>query len=206
MDRKTHWDCIFQTKVSEQLTWHQPHLQSSLDLIQRAAVGLQARLIDVGGGDSTLVDDLLALGFVRPTVLDISTVALQRARERLGGCVAEVEWIEGDITQISLPLAAFDLWHDRAVFHFLTDPTDRQRYVHTVQTALEPGGHLVIATFAQDSPEKCSGLEVVRYSPDSLWRELGKDFQLRNSRAEIHCTPWGGEQRFMYCLFHKETE
>jgi len=206
MDRKTHWDCIFQTKVSEQLTWHQPHLQSSLDLIQRAAVGLQARLIDVGGGDSTLVDDLLALGFVRPTVLDISTVALQRARERLGGCVAQVEWIEGDITQISLPLAAFDLWHDRAVFHFLTDPTDRQRYVHTVQTALEPGGHLVIATFAQDSPEKCSGLEVVRYSPDSLWRELGKDFQLRNSRAEIHCTPWGGEQRFMYCLFHKETE
>ena len=206
MDRKTHWDCIFQTKVSEQLTWHQPHLQSSLDLIQRAAVGLQARLIDVGGGDSTLVDDLLALGFVRPTVLDISTVALQRARERLGGRVAEVEWIEGDITQISLPLAAFDLWHDRAVFHFLTDPTDRQRYVHTVQTALEPGGHLVIATFAQDSPEKCSGLEVVRYSPDSLWRELGKDFQLRNSRAEIHCTPWGGEQRFMYCLFHKETE
>ena len=206
MDRKTHWDCIFQTKVSEQLTWHQPHLQSSLDLIQRAAVGLQARLIDVGGGDSTLVDDLLALGFVRPTVLDISTVALQRARERLGGCVAEVEWIEGDITQISLPLAAFDLWHDRAVFHFLTDPTDRQRYVHTVQTALEPGGHLVIATFAQDGPEKCSGLEVVRYSPDSLWRELGKDFQLRNSRAEIHCTPWGGEQRFMYCLFHKETE
>ena len=206
MDRKTHWDCIFQTKVSEQLTWHQPHLQSSLDLIQRAAVGLQARLIDVGGGDSTLVDDLLALGFVRPTVLDISTVALQRARERLGGCVAEVEWIEGDITQISLPLAAFDLWHDRAVFHFLTDPTDRQRYVHTVQTALEPGGHLVIATFAQDSPEKCSGLEVVRYSPDSLWRELGKDFQLCDSRAEIHCTPWGGEQRFMYCLFHKETE
>ena len=206
MDRKTHWDCIFQTKVSEQLTWHQPHLQSSLDLIQRAAVGLQARLIDVGGGDSTLVDDLLALGFVRPTVLDISTVALQRARERLGGCVAEVEWIEGDITRISLPLAAFDLWHDRAVFYFLTDPTDRQRYVHTVQTALEPGGHLVIATFAQDSPEKCSGLEVVRYSPDSLWRELGKDFQLRNSRAEIHCTPWGGEQRFMYCLFHKETE
>ena len=206
MDRKTHWDCIFQTKVSEQLTWHQPHLQSSLDLIQRAAVGLQARLIDVGGGDSTLVDDLLALGFVRPTVLDISTVALQRARERLGGCVAEVEWIEGDITQISLPLAAFDLWHDRAVFHFLTDPTDRQRYVHTVQTALEPGGHLVIATFAQDSPEKCSGLEVVRYSPESLCHELGKDFQLRDSRAETHCTPWGGEQRFMYCLFHKETE
>src|SRR3989304_4062515 len=206
MDRKTHWGCIFQTKVSEQLTWYQPHLQSSLDLIQRAAVGLKPRLIDVGGGDSTLVDDLLALGFVRPTVLDISTVALQRARERLGVRAAEVEWIEGDITRISLPLAAFDLWHDRAVFHFLTDPTDRQRYVHTVQTALEPGGHLVIATFAQDGPGKCSGLEVVRYSPDSLWRELGKDFQLRNSRAEIHCTPWGGEQRFMYCLFHKETE
>src|SRR3989304_827035 len=103
MDRKTHWGCIFQTKVSEQLTWHQPHLQSSLDLIQRAAVGLQARLIDVGGGDSTLGDDLLALGLVRPTELDISRVPRQRAREGLGGCVAEVEWIEGDVTQFSLP-------------------------------------------------------------------------------------------------------
>lgn len=201
MDKKLHWDNIFKSRGSEELGWHQDHLGLSLELIQAAGLGLDASLIDVGGGDSTLVDDLLKLGYTHLTVLDISSIALQRVRQRRGRRAAGVHWIEADITQADLPRSAFDLWHDRAVFHFLTRPEDRQRYVRVVRQALKPGGFVILAVFALDGPERCSGLEVVRYDPQQLAGELGGEFRLRDVRRETHCTPGGVEQKFIYCVF-----
>lgn len=202
-ERKAHWDAIFRTKPSPELTWYQPHLASSLELIHSTRLSKDAPILDIGCGDSTLVDDLIRSGYTHLTLLDVSRLALERCQERLGRRATQVNWIEGDITQLDLPAGEYLLWHDRAVFHFLTDPLERGLYVLAARRALAPAGYLLIATFALDGPEKCSGLPVMRYTPDSLSSEFGSSFRLLQSRSEIHRTPWGGEQSFQYSLFKK---
>lgn len=168
MNAKAHWEHVYAHKAPTQVSWYQEHAQLSLDLIHRAGVQKDDPIIDVGGGASTLVDDLLAAGFQRITVLDIAAKALEFAQERLGPRAAQVTWIEADVTQAALPAQAYFLWHDRAVFHFLTQPADRQRYIESACRAVRSGGSLILATFAQDGPERCSGLEVMRYSAERL--------------------------------------
>jgi SAM-dependent methyltransferase len=202
-ERKDHWDAIFGSKSSLELTWYQPHLALSLELIRSTGLDKDAHILDLGCGDSTLVDDLIQSGYTNLTLLDVSGLALERCQERLGQNATQVTWIEGDITQLDLHPAQYHLWHDRAVFHFLTDPVERGLYVLAARRALAPGGYLIIATFALDGPEKCSGLPVVRYTPDSLSSEFGSSFRLLQSRLEIHRTPWGGEQSFQYSLIRK---
>jgi ubiquinone/menaquinone biosynthesis C-methylase UbiE len=204
MDTKAHWEHIYETKAPTGVSWYQEHAQYSLEFIQNTGVQKSAHIIDIGGGASTLVDDLVAAGFPHMSVLDVSARALQLARRRLGARAAEVIWIEADITQVNLPEQAYDLWHDRAVFHFLTEAADRKRYVETVRHAVRTGGHVIVATFAPDGPDHCSGLEVVRYSPESLHAEFGEGFELTNSRRETHHTPFGTQQKFIYCYCRKD--
>jgi 2-polyprenyl-3-methyl-5-hydroxy-6-metoxy-1,4-benzoquinol methylase len=199
MENKTHWEQIYHTKESAQVSWYQLHPRLSLQYIQNTGISKTAQIIDVGGGASTLVDHLLDDGFQQVTVLDISAAALQITQQRLGQHAGSVTWLEADITQTTLPQHAYDLWHDRAVFHFLTEREDRQRYIHTVKQAVKPGGHIIVATFASDGPERCSGLEVARYDPQSLHDEFGTDFELLDSTREEHHTPFGTEQKFIYC-------
>ncbi|MFN8472744.1 MAG: class I SAM-dependent methyltransferase [Anaerolineae bacterium] len=175
----------------------------SLHFIHRASVDKLSRILDVGGGASMLVDHLLAEGFQHISVLDISRAALHEARERLGPQAENVTWIEADVTQAALPCASFDLWHDRAVFHFLTNAESRRRYTDVLRHALRPDGHLIMATFALDGPARCSNLDVVRYSPEALLSELGPGFELVDSARETHVTPFGGEQRFIFCWFRR---
>ena len=199
MDAKTHWEHIYATKAPMHVSWYQEHPYCSLHLIRRAGIQPTEPIIDVGGGTSTLVDDLLMAGFQSPTVLDISATALQQARQRLGTRADTVRWIEADITQTTLPHHSYALWHDRAVFHFLTQLADRQRYIDTLRHTIAPGGHVIVATFAPEGPKQCSGLDVLRYGPDSLHRAFGHGFELIESVNETHHTPWGAEQQFMYC-------
>lgn len=200
MNMKTHWENIYQTKAPTQVSWFQAHPQVSLSLIQRTQVQPTEPIIDIGGGAATLVDDLLANGYQAVTVLDLSAQALRLARQRLGPLAERVTWLEADITTVELPAQAYAVWHDRAVFHFLTQPADRQRYVTAVRQAVRPGGFVIVATFAPDGPPRCSGLDVVRYSPESLHSEFGRGFELIDSARETHHTPAGGEQQFMYCF------
>jgi len=200
---KTHWEHIYEKKGPTQVSWYQEHAQFSLQYIRNTGIQKTGHIIDVGGGASTLVDDLITDGFQRISVLDISGTALQLARQRLGTKANMINWIEADITRADLPHQAYDLWHDRAVFHFLTQPSDRQCYVDTVRNSLRKDGHLIVATFALDGPERCSGLEVVRYSSESLHGEFGKDFDLVDSINETHHTPFGTEQKFIYCYCRK---
>lgn len=199
MDKKSHWENVYTTKAFNQVSWYREHLDTSLKLILATGAAKDAALIDVGGGSSTLVDDLLGKGFVDVTVLDISKRALEVARKRLGRRSAEVEWIEADVTRVELPENRFDVWHDRAVFHFLTDPHDRRKYVELVKRAVKPGGHVIIASFGTGGPMKCSGLDVVRYNSDSMHKEFGDDFTLVDSVGETHHTPFGTDQEFVYC-------
>lgn len=203
MNAKVHWEHIYETKSPTQVSWYQEHAQLSLQFIQKTGVGKTDHIIDVGGGASTLVDDLLTSGFQHITVLDISATALKQARERLGAHAADVGWIEADITRVDLPHQAYDVWHDRAVFHFLTLAVDRQKYIATVRQAVRTGGHVIIATFAPEGPERCSGLDVLRYSSENLQSEFGKDFGLVDSARETHHTPFGTEQKFIYCYCRK---
>jgi SAM-dependent methyltransferase len=173
----------------------------SLRLIAGTGVSRSAPVIDVGGGASVLVDGLLEAGFTDVTVLDLSGAALASSRARLGARASSVQWTEADVTRADLPPRSFDLWHDRAVFHFLTDRADRLAYLRVLRHALRPGGHVVIATFAEDGPERCSGLPVRRYAPAQLHAELGSDFELLASEREAHVTPAGAVQRFQYSLF-----
>jgi SAM-dependent methyltransferase len=199
MDVKAHWEHIYATKAPMQISWYQEHPHCSLHFIQRTSIQPTDPIIDVGGGTSTLVDDLFAAGFLAVTVLDISATALLLARQRLGASADNVTWIEADITQATLPQHTYAVWHDRAVFHFLTQPADRQRYIDSLRQAIRPGGHVIMATFAPEGPQQCSGLNVLRYSPESLHRALGDGFDLVDSVSETHHTPWGAEQKFMYC-------
>ena len=197
---KAHWERIYQSKGPEQLSWYQAEARLSCELITRVAPDPDSRILDVGAGASTLVDGLLAAGYRRLSVLDLSAAALAAARHRLGALAAHVDWREADVLSTSLPASWFDVWHDRAVFHFLTDAADRVRYVDQVRRAVHPAGIVLIATFAEDGPTRCSGLEVTRYSPDALHNEFGPDFQLLESRREEHRTPSGAIQAFTYCV------
>lgn len=199
MEIQSHWEDVYKTKTPTQVSWFQEHSRVSLQFIQRTGVDKTGRIIDVGGGASTLVDDLLADGFTQVTILDISGTALQAARRRLGVHASDVKWLQDDITQAGLPDQFYDVWHDRAVFHFLTQLEDRQRYVEAVRHSVKLGGHVIVATFAPDGPSRCSGLDVVRYSPTGLHGEFGKDFELIDSTRETHATPMGTEQNFVYC-------
>lgn len=203
MENKTHWEEIYHTKDSTQVSWYQLHPRLSLQYIQNTGIGKNGRIIDVGGGASTLVDDLLGAGFQHISVLDVSATALQVARQRLGARANDVNWIEADITQADLPEQFYDVWHDRAVFHFLTKVEDRQKYVETVRRSVKQGGHVIVATFALDGPDKCSGLEVVRYNPENLHDEFGAGFELTDSARETHHTPFGTDQKFIYCYCRK---
>ena len=199
MSSKEHWDAVYRTKPADRVSWFRPHLERSLAFLEAAKVGLDARVIDVGGGASTLVDDLLERGYRNVTVLDLSQAALDAARARLKERAARVQWICADVTEARLPAGDYDFWHDRAVFHFLRDPAARARYVEAVRRALKPGGHIVVATFGPHGPEKCSGLEVVRFSAEALHDEFGDDFARLADATEMHTTPWGTEQEFVYC-------
>jgi 2-polyprenyl-3-methyl-5-hydroxy-6-metoxy-1,4-benzoquinol methylase len=203
MENKTHWEQIYHTKTATQVSWYQLHPSLSLQHIQNTRVGKTSHIIDVGGGASTLVDHLLDDGFQQITVLDISAAALEVAQQRLGQRAKSVTWLEADITQATLPAQEYDIWHDRAVFHFLTEQQDRQRYVNAVRKAVKPGGHVIVATFASDGPERCSGLEVVRYDSRSLHNQFGADFELLDSTREEHHTPFETEQKFIYCYCRK---
>ncbi len=203
MPLKDHWENVYATKPAQSVSWYQPRAALSLSLIDSLAHEKSACLIDVGGGASTLVDDLLVQGHVAVTILDLSQAALDLTKKRLGQAAAQVQWIQGNITTATLPQHGFDIWHDRAVFHFLTTPEERRAYVAQVNHALKPGGWLIVATFSLDGPEKCSGLPVVRYSPQTLHRELGEGFRLKNHTSEEHLTPAGKVQHFTYCLFQK---
>jgi len=203
IDRAEHWERVYTTKSDAEVSWHREHLDNSLRMILNTGAGSEAAVIDVGGGSSTLVDDLLNNGFVNVTVLDISTSALERSRARLGKREEMVEWIGGDVTAIELPQSHFDVWHDRAVFHFLTDPEDRRAYVDLVNSSVKPGGHIIVASFGISGPTKCSGLDVVRYDPEMMHGEFGPGFELVDSMTETHETPVGTTQDFVYCYCRK---
>jgi SAM-dependent methyltransferase len=198
-DVEEHWEGVFTSKAADQVSWYRPHLEISLDLIERRAPERSAAIIDVGAGESTLVDDLLARGYRDLTVLDVSHTAIEATRERLGSAADWVRWIVSDITRADLAPGSFDVWHDRAVFHFLTDPEERRLYVDLVLRSVKRGGHVIVSTFGPQGPMKCSGLEVMRYDAEALHGEFGKRFRIEESTEELHRTPWGTAQQFVYC-------
>ncbi|NNE47724.1 MAG: class I SAM-dependent methyltransferase [Rhodothermales bacterium] len=202
MTRQSHWNRVYSTRSAEELSWFQEHPAVSIELIELASLGPSAAVIDVGGGDSLLVDWLLERGYEDLTVLDVSLAALERARRRLGNKGTSVDWVECDVTRWQ-PERVHDLWHDRAVFHFLTDAADRQRYIEVMERALRPGGRAIVATFSLEGPPKCSGLDVQRYSVETLAEELGGSFRLEGSREQLHQTPAGKSQAFIFTLFRK---
>jgi len=189
MDRREHWDQAYRAKGPRGVSWFQERPDVSLALIAQSGIDKAADVIDVGGGASTLVDHLLAAGYQHLAVLDVSSVALAEARTRLGARAADVEWIESDVTTFR-PARRFGLWHDRAVFHFLTAAEDRRLYVQSMRSTLDAGGTAIIATFALDGPTKCSGLDVVRYDEAAMLAELGDEFVVQETRRENHRTPW----------------
>lgn len=203
MDRKQHWDQVYATKTSDSVSWFQEHADQSLRLIHNTGLSKDAAIIDVGGGASKLIDDLVVEGYTDLTVLDLSASAIAVARRRLGIRADRVRWIEDDITCAKFPIHRFDIWHDRAVFHFLTSSDERDAYVDQAIGAVRPGGHVIIATFAEDGPEKCSGLPVMRYKPETLHAEFGAAFQLVTHEKEAHHTPSGAIQKFIYCYCRK---
>lgn len=202
VSRKDHWETVYTTKGENEVSWFQENPAPSLDLLELARPTYHSAIVDIGGGASRLVDSLVARGFKRVTVLDISQAALEAARARLGQAASKVEWVVADVTRWS-PAHTFDIWHDRAAFHFLVDPADRSAYVAILKQAVRPGGHVVIGTFAIDGPEKCSGLPVNRYDAASLTEELGEGFELLDSRRQDHATPWNATQRFQFCVFRR---
>jgi len=202
MGRKTHWERVYQSNADHEVSWYQPRPETSLKLIERCEPAPSARVIDVGGGTSRLVDCLLDAGYGHVGVLDVSELALERTAERLGDRAASVQWIASDATEYQ-PTLSWNLWHDRAVFHFLTDEVDRERYRQALLRSLEPKGHVVMATFGPQGPERCSGLPVIRRDPESLEQALGSEFELLESLIEEHKTPKGAVQEFLYCRFRR---
>ena len=197
MNHNAHWNQVYQAKDPGDVSWYQRRPDMSLALIGASGLSKDAGVIDVGGGASVLVDCLLDDGYTHLAVLDVSGAALNHSRTRLGARAGTVEWFEADVTSFEPP-HRFGLWHDRAVVHFLTDPDDRRGYVATLHRTLQPGGTVVISTFALDGPAKCSGLDVVRYDEQAMLAELGAEFELQEVRRETHITPWQSEQRFIY--------
>jgi 2-polyprenyl-3-methyl-5-hydroxy-6-metoxy-1,4-benzoquinol methylase len=204
LETKTHWEKIYNTKSPDRVSWYRPHLEVSIALVERAAGESSASIIDVGGGESTLVDDLLAKGYEDITVLDISQTAIDVTRARLKAAAESVHWITADITKVELERNAYDVWHDRAVFHFLTATEQRVAYVRQVAHAVRPDGHVIVSTFGPGGPSKCSGLDVVRYDAESLHDQFGVRFRLVESSQELHQTPFGATQEFLYCYCRVE--
>lgn len=203
MNRKDHWDSVYTAKSPDQVGWYEPRLTTSLRWIRQLRVAADAPIIDVGGGASTLVDDLLDAGFEDLTVLDLSGEALWTVKGRLRQRAGRVTWLEADITTADLPRGHYALWHDRAVFHFLTQADDRRRYRDNLLRALRPGGHVIMATFSPAAPPRCSGLPVQRYDAERLAETLGPELQLLEHREEMHRTPGGVEQMYLHALFRR---
>lgn len=206
MGTKAHWDDVYGRKSAESVSWYAAHLATSLSFIRQATPDILAIIIDVGGGESTLVDDLLGTGYDNVTVLDLSHIALEATRARLGNVADRVQWLAADILECDLPVSAYDVWHDRAVFHFLTTDAQRIRYLQQILKALKPGGFAIVGTFGPEGPLHCSGLDVARYSPDELHGQFGDAFELLQSTLEIHRTPWGAPQQFVYCFCRKQMQ
>jgi SAM-dependent methyltransferase len=204
LERQSHWQNVYQTKGERDVSWFQETPSISLDLVRATGVGADASIVDIGGGASRLADALLAGGFRSITVLDVSEKALARSRDRLGSRAEHVSWIVADVTAWR-PGKSYDLWHDRAAFHFLTDRGDRAAYAAGVRNAVCPGGHVIIGTFAPDGPERCSGLPVVRHDAASIGEVLGPSFALIESRRHDHRTPGGTLQRFQFSRFQRST-
>lgn len=204
IDRKTHWEKVYSNRSPQQVSWYQKEPTLSLQLIENIQPAVDAPIIDVGGGASMLVDKLCDDGYTNIGVLDISATALAFAKERLSDRACGVEWYEQDVTRFSPP-HRFALWHDRAVFHFLTSKADRDKYVSVLKKALEPGGHIIIMAFAIDGPTKCSGLDIVQYDANKLMAELGPGFELIETGHEAHITPAGKQQKFAYFHFKRAT-
>jgi hypothetical protein len=202
MDRVAHWNKVYETRGEDQVSWFEAFPEVSLHLIEAVGLAPHTCILDVGGGDSRLVDHLAARGLHCLAVLDVSRAALDRARARLGALASVPTWIESDVTG-SWSLPPVDIWHDRAVFHFLTDPADRAKYRDRLHDTLKSGGSAIVASFAPDGPQMCSGLPVVRYSPDTLWRELGDDLELVEWVPHVHRTPSATTQSFQYCWFKR---
>jgi len=205
MSRKSHWEQVYSSKPVDELGWYKPRLQTSLTWISELDLPVDAPIIDVGGGASTLVDDLLEAGYRQITVLDISEEALSLSKDRLGENAALVTWLNDDITSIDLPEHCYALWHDRAVFHFLTEPEDQEKYRKNLLKSLKPGGHVIMGAFALEAPPKCSGLPVRRYTGKQLERTLGHEFELGRHQKEMHTTPGGVEQMYIYCHFRRKA-
>jgi ubiquinone/menaquinone biosynthesis C-methylase UbiE len=202
--QKNHWNNIYATKPVDGVSWYQQKPEKSLQIIHQFTPSINhPNVIDVGGGTSTLVDYLLADGYDSLVILDIAESALAQTKQRLGDVAQKVSWLVADITNIDLPSNTYDLWHDRAVFHFLIMPEDQVKYVCLVEKTLKSGGILVMSTFAPDGPEKCSNLNVNRYDCDNLWEILGQNFKLIYSDTELHQTPFHSQQAFSYCVFQK---
>lgn len=202
MEPRDHWRTVYETKRPEEVSWYQPSPDASLAALERAGADPSMSLVDVGGGASTLVNALLDRGWGDLTVADIAEPALEASRQRLGERAGQVRWLVADITDWR-PDRDFDVWHDRAVFHFLTDAGWRAGYKRAILAGTHPGSHVIIATFALDGPEMCSGLPVRRYDAAGLAAELGKDFVPVTDWREAHVTPWGAEQRFQWCVFRR---
>ncbi|MEJ2453089.1 MAG: class I SAM-dependent methyltransferase [Candidatus Thiodiazotropha sp.] len=200
IDRKAHWQSIYREKSPLEVSWYQGEPRLSLELVRHCGLRHDEAIIDVGGGASVLVDFLFREGYTDLSVLDISAVALDSARDRMGEAAKHVKWIEADITDFE-PLRRYALWHDRAVFHFLTEASDRDKYIACLKAGLRPGGHLVLASFAIGGPERCSGLPIVQYDASKLKAELGDEFVLVEERAEVHVTPAEKSQKFVYFRF-----
>lgn len=201
-----HWESVYSDKSAESVSWYARHLEKSLQYVRRAAPNRNRAIIDVGGGESTLVDDLLAVGFVDVTVLDISPTALEATKRRLGPVAKYVGWQAADVLMADLPTARYDVWHDRAVFHFLTTAAQRAQYVAQVLKALKPGGFAIVGAFGPEGPETCSGLPVAKYAPHELHGTFGEPFQLIDSSLEVHTTPWGATQQFVYCFCRRQAQ
>ncbi len=204
MGNPGHWDRVYNTKSADAVSWYRPHLERSLRFVLDSGIARDAAILDVGGGASTFVDDLLGHGFTNVSVLDVADAGLARARERLGARAAEVRWIVGDVTALELPAASIDFWHDRAVFHFLTDPAARAHYVEGARRVVRPGGFVLVATFGPGGPGTCSGLPVATYDASGIHETFGPGFRKSDEDHEVHVTPWGSAQEFVYCLCRTE--
>lgn len=201
MGNAAHWENVYRSKAVQRVSWFQDHAELSLAMIRRTGLAAsETRVVDVGAGASVLVDDLLDAGYRRITVLDIAAAALSASQARLGARAGLVDWRVGDVTEAALPEAGFDIWHDRAVFHFLTRPDDRRRYVEQVRRAVRPGGYVIVATFGPNGPLQCSDLDVCRYAPEALHGEFGAGYDLIGHQTELHATPAGKTQEFVYCF------
>lgn len=200
MEPKSHWEEVYASKSPDAVSWYAPHLRESLAYIQRTQLPKSAAIIDVGGGEATLVDDLLDAGYSNVAVLDISAHAVQVCKQRLGTRAAAVAWHVADVLEQRFEAGSFDIWHDRAVFHFLNSDEQRAAYVRQVVHALKPGGYAIVGTFGPQGPTQCSGLPVTRYAPDELHGQFGARFTLVESSYDVHKTPWGSHQQFVYCF------